>query len=79
MLILRLTQGSSIVNLTAMVSSVKILAIPDVQLRLDAVINLLKCFPSLEKLYIKVTKRPYSYSANDEYFVSEYLCHLRLY
>ncbi|RLM84878.1 hypothetical protein C2845_PM04G00030 [Panicum miliaceum] len=46
-------QGSSLVSLTAMVSSVKVLAIPDVKLRLDAVINLMKCFPSLEKLYIK--------------------------
>ncbi|RLN36348.1 hypothetical protein C2845_PM03G18490 [Panicum miliaceum] len=36
-----------------MVSSVKVLAIPDVKLRSDAVIYLMKCFPSLEKLYIK--------------------------
>ncbi|RLN33958.1 hypothetical protein C2845_PM03G18500 [Panicum miliaceum] len=49
----RLQFGTTAGFQKAMVSSVKVLAIPDGKLRLDAVINLMKCFPSLEKLYIK--------------------------
>jgi len=36
------------------VDSVKVLSLSDVKLCLDVVINLLKCFPHLEKLYFKV-------------------------
>lgn len=56
MLILCLTQGSSIVTLTTVVCSVNVLALTNVNLSFDAVINLIKCFPCLEKLYIQVTK-----------------------
>jgi hypothetical protein len=44
------------VNFTTVVSSVKILAIHLYNLNLDLVINLMRCFPCLEKLYILVTK-----------------------
>ncbi|CAL5077817.1 unnamed protein product [Urochloa decumbens] len=45
--------GSSIVSLTTVLCSVKVLAIPRVELYLGVAINLMKCFPNLEKLYIK--------------------------
>uniref|UniRef100_A0A0A9HQ34 Uncharacterized protein n=1 Tax=Arundo donax TaxID=35708 RepID=A0A0A9HQ34_ARUDO len=41
------------VCLTTVVSSVKILAISIYNLSLDLVINLMRCFPCLEKLYVK--------------------------
>ncbi|XP_066398495.1 putative F-box/LRR-repeat protein At3g28410 [Miscanthus floridulus] len=41
----------------AVVSSVKVLALYDVKLCLDAVINLLQCFPHLQKLYINLSLR----------------------
>jgi len=54
-----LTQGSNIIaSMTAVVSSVKVLAISNMKLRLNVVINLMKCFPHLEKLYIQVTFVP---------------------
>jgi hypothetical protein len=56
MLILCLTQGSSIVTLATVVRSVKVLDFYSENLSLDAVINLIRCFPCLEKLYIQVTK-----------------------
>ncbi|CAN6196722.1 unnamed protein product [Urochloa humidicola] len=47
-------QGSQIVSsATTMVHSVKVLAITQLELSLDMVIELLKCFPCLETLYIK--------------------------
>jgi len=49
-----LTQGSTIVSMTIVVHSLKIPALSDAKLSLDAVIDLLKCFPHMEKLYIKV-------------------------
>jgi len=55
-LFLCFTQGSQIVSVATMVHNVKILAITQLDLSLDVVINFLKCFPCLEKLYIKVTK-----------------------
>ncbi|PUZ68267.1 hypothetical protein GQ55_2G012200 [Panicum hallii var. hallii] len=48
-------QGSQIVSVATMVQNVKILAITQLDLSLDVVINFLKCFPCLEKLYIKTT------------------------
>jgi hypothetical protein len=54
-----LTQGSNIIaSMTAVVSSVKVLAISNMKLRLNVVINLMKCFPHLEKFYIQVTFVP---------------------
>ena len=54
MLILCLTQESTTVSVTIVVHSLKVLALSDAKLSLDAVIDLLKCFPNLEKLYIEV-------------------------
>jgi hypothetical protein len=50
------TQGPHFVSLMTVVHSVKVLALTQKHLSLDEVIDLLKCFPCLEKLYIKVTK-----------------------
>ncbi|CAL5091959.1 unnamed protein product [Urochloa decumbens] len=48
-------QGSNLVNMAAVVHSVKILALTNNHLSLDVAINFIKCFPCLEKLYIRVT------------------------
>ncbi|XP_021308220.1 F-box/LRR-repeat protein At3g03360 [Sorghum bicolor] len=50
-----LLQGSTVVTMADAVNSVKVLSLSRVKLCLDAAINLLKCFPHLEKLHIKVT------------------------
>ncbi|PUZ69253.1 hypothetical protein GQ55_2G093400 [Panicum hallii var. hallii] len=46
-------QGFLVVSLTTVVRSVKILALKSLYIKLDTVIGLMKCFPCLEKLYIK--------------------------
>ncbi|XP_062214577.1 putative F-box protein At3g58860 [Phragmites australis] len=46
-------QGVHVVSLTTVMRSVKILAINQQSINLDMVIDLIKCFPCLEKLYIK--------------------------
>ncbi|CAL5077797.1 unnamed protein product [Urochloa decumbens] len=46
-------QGTTMVSLTTVVHSVKVLALSYVTLSLDAVIDLIQCFPCLEKLYIQ--------------------------
>ncbi|KAL6647715.1 hypothetical protein ACP70R_015152 [Stipagrostis hirtigluma subsp. patula] len=46
-------QGLRLVNLTTVVQSVKVLSLLQDNLSLDVVINFMKCFPCLEKLYIK--------------------------
>jgi hypothetical protein len=48
-------KGLSVDNLTTTVRTVKILAVDMRALSLDAVIDLMRCFPCLEKLYIQVT------------------------
>ncbi|CAL5008922.1 unnamed protein product [Urochloa decumbens] len=48
-------QRCGILSLTMVVRSVKALALTQRDLCLDMVINFLKCFPCLEKLYIKTT------------------------
>ncbi|CAL5077766.1 unnamed protein product [Urochloa decumbens] len=48
-------QGSNLVSMAAVVHSVKILALTNNHLSLDVAINFIKCFPCLEKLYIRVT------------------------
>ncbi|XP_066391701.1 uncharacterized protein [Miscanthus floridulus] len=49
-------QGATIVSMSVVVSSVKVLALYDVNLCLDALINLFKCFPHLQKLYIEIKR-----------------------
>ncbi|XP_021308221.1 putative F-box/LRR-repeat protein At3g18150 [Sorghum bicolor] len=50
-------KGSTIVSMSGgVVSSVKVLALFDIKLCVDAVINLLQCFPHLQKLYIQITR-----------------------
>ncbi|CAL5079719.1 unnamed protein product [Urochloa decumbens] len=46
-------QGYQVTKLTAVVNNVRILAMKLPRINLDMVIDLLKCFPCLEKLYIK--------------------------
>jgi hypothetical protein len=41
--------------------TVKILALMQSHLSLDAVIDIMRCFPCLETLYIKVTEPTYSH------------------
>jgi hypothetical protein len=52
-----LIKGSRVDKLTTAVRTVKILAIRMGILSLDRVIELMSCFPSLEKLYIQVMIR----------------------
>ena len=47
-------KGLRVDNLTIAVHTVKILAVDLRALSLDAVIDLMRCFPCLEKLYIEV-------------------------
>ncbi|KAG2641192.1 hypothetical protein PVAP13_2KG169000 [Panicum virgatum] len=49
-------QGFLVVSLTTVVRSVKILALKSLYIKLDTIIDLMKCFPCLEKLYIKAKK-----------------------
>ncbi|XP_066382839.1 F-box protein At4g09920-like [Miscanthus floridulus] len=46
-------QGLKVVSLTTTLSSVKTLAVASHNMNLDTVIELMKCFPCLENLYIK--------------------------
>ncbi|KAL6647708.1 hypothetical protein ACP70R_015145 [Stipagrostis hirtigluma subsp. patula] len=46
-------QGLWLVNMAVAVHSVKVLSFMESNLSLDVVINFIKCFPCLEKLYIK--------------------------
>jgi hypothetical protein len=48
-------KGFIVDSFTTKVSTVKILAVEMDALSLDAVIDLMRCFPCLEKLYIQVT------------------------
>ncbi|GJM97550.1 hypothetical protein PR202_ga14485 [Eleusine coracana subsp. coracana] len=45
-------QGSQLVSSMTVVPSVKVLALSNMRLSLDVVINFMKCFPCLDKLYI---------------------------
>ncbi|CAN6165906.1 unnamed protein product, partial [Urochloa humidicola] len=53
-------QGSRVVNSTMPVPSVKVLALTHLNLSLDVVIDFMKCFPCLEKLYIKMACGAYT-------------------
>ncbi|CAD6264242.1 unnamed protein product [Miscanthus lutarioriparius] len=48
-------QGSSLVRSMTLVPSVKILALLNLHLSLDMVVDVMRCFPCLENLYIKTT------------------------
>ena len=65
---LNITQGSTVASMTAVLPSVRVFSLSDVKLCLDAAVNLVKCFPRLEKLYIKVT--PYIYQSVHLHFWS---------
>jgi hypothetical protein len=48
-------KGFRVDSFTTTVRTVKILAVEIYALSLDAVVDLMRCFPSLEKLYLQVT------------------------
>ncbi|XP_034579036.2 putative F-box/LRR-repeat protein At4g15060 [Setaria viridis] len=48
-------QGSPVASLTTVVPSVRVLALSHMKPCLDVVINLMKCFPHLENLHMKIT------------------------
>uniref|UniRef100_A0ACD5TZW3 Uncharacterized protein n=1 Tax=Avena sativa TaxID=4498 RepID=A0ACD5TZW3_AVESA len=52
---LTVIQGSRVNSLTTVVRTVKILAVDMDALSMDVVIDLMRCFPCLEKFYIEVT------------------------
>jgi hypothetical protein len=66
-------KGLCVDSLAMAVSTVKILALRMRNLCLDTLIELLKCFPSLEKLYIKVMilHHKFNYSFGQLMFSSE--------
>ena len=64
---LNVTQGSTVDSMTAVLPSVKVLSLSDVKVCLDEAINLVKCFPHLERLYVKVT--PSLYQSVHAFFV----------
>jgi hypothetical protein len=47
--------GLRVIDRRSVVHSVKVLAVSFYRLDLDKVIDLMKCFPCLEKLYVEVT------------------------
>ncbi|KAG0542440.1 hypothetical protein BDA96_02G104300 [Sorghum bicolor] len=48
-------KGSSVVNSTTVLPSVKVLALTHIRLSLDEVIAFMRCFPCLENMYIKIS------------------------
>ncbi|TVU40489.1 hypothetical protein EJB05_13956, partial [Eragrostis curvula] len=50
---LSLSSGSQLISLTTLMPNMKVLALSQGHLTLDVVINFMKCFPCLEKLYIE--------------------------
>ncbi|KAF8731381.1 hypothetical protein HU200_016439 [Digitaria exilis] len=47
-------QGTTIASMTTVVPSVRVLALTQMNPCFDAIVNLIKCFPRLEELYIEV-------------------------
>ncbi|CAO1939352.1 unnamed protein product [Urochloa humidicola] len=60
-------QGPCLISFTTVAPSVKILALQNEQISLDVVINFMKCFPCLEKLYIKTILAGSKYGWSREY------------
>ncbi|CAL5091919.1 unnamed protein product [Urochloa decumbens] len=56
-------QGSTVATLTAVVPSLRVLALSFIKPCLDTVINLMKCFPYLETLHIEITHVAYQENA----------------
>ncbi|GJN24304.1 hypothetical protein PR202_gb12038 [Eleusine coracana subsp. coracana] len=50
-------QGSHVINSITAVNHVKVLALTHINLSLDVVIDIMKCLPRLENLYIKMAKK----------------------
>ncbi|OQU88815.1 hypothetical protein SORBI_3002G100300 [Sorghum bicolor] len=48
-------KGSSVVNSTTVLPTVKVLALTHISLSLDEVIAFMRCFPCLENMYIKIS------------------------
>ena len=48
-------QGLHLIRLATVMRSVRVLALLNSNLSLDVIINFMRCFPCLEKLYIEVT------------------------
>ncbi|RLN33722.1 hypothetical protein C2845_PM03G18470 [Panicum miliaceum] len=66
-------QGSTIARLAAAVPSVRILSLSNMKPCLDAAINLITCFPQLEKLYIEIAydgEEDESYDNHDQKLIS---------
>ena len=55
--------------MTTVVRNVKILAVKSRHINLDMVLDLMKFFPCLEKLYIKVTVLHYTTTCNVQLFL----------
>jgi hypothetical protein len=47
-------KGFRVTNSTTLACTVKVLGVSIFSLSLDAIIDLMRCFPSLEKFYIRV-------------------------
>ncbi|CAL5077776.1 unnamed protein product [Urochloa decumbens] len=62
-------EGPRLVSFTTVARSVKILALQNEQISLDVVINFMKCFPCLVKLYIKMAGSKNGWSREYHNFV----------
>ena len=73
-------QGFHLIRLATVMRSVRVLALLDSNLSLDVIINFMRCFPCLEKLYIKVTTISASLlKFHSLMFTTALLLHLPLY
>nr|TKW30156.1 hypothetical protein SEVIR_2G016500v2 [Setaria viridis] len=60
-------QGSTVASLTTVVPSVRALALSHMTPCLDVAINLIKCFPLLEKLHVEITHDREENTSSDKY------------
>ena len=72
-------QGLHLIRLATVMRSVRVLALLNSNLSLDVIINFMRCFPCLEKLYIKVTTISASLLKFHSLFFTALLLHLPLY